>query len=327
MAPGNPKGEKMKKIVVILIVVVAVILIVYRAKVVMERTRLEETKIEKRITPVDVEPVKRGNLSLSLSLIGDIKGSEEVDVFPKASGKLVEFKVKEGERVKKDQVIAVVDRDIDGVKFQKVEVISPINGIVGKIYLDEGSSVSPPEPAPSMGTPLILVINMDQVKVVVNLVEEELGNISKGQKAEVKVDAYPDMVFSGIVSLISPVVNQLSRTAQVEIILSNPEHLLKPGMFAQTKMFIGEKKDIILIPAHTIVDQGQNKKVFVVNEGKAKLRTVETGIAKNGWVEIISGLSENDSLIVAGQYLVKENEPVKVISRSDSDSGQKGGEK
>jgi multidrug efflux pump subunit AcrA (membrane-fusion protein) len=311
----------MRKFLLILIAVVVVILIVYRSKVVLERTRLEETKIEKRITPVEVELVKKGNLSLSLNLIGDIKGSGEVDVFPKASGKLVELKVKEGDRVKKDQVVALVDRDVDGLKFELAEVTSPISGIVTKRYLDKGAEVSPPSP----GTPLFQVINMDQVKVVVNVVEEELGNIGKGQKAEVKVDAYPDKVFSGNVSLISPVVNQLNRTVPVEIILSNPEHLLKPGMFAQTKIFIGEKKDVILIPTHTIVDQGQNKKVFVVSDGKAASRLVETGIAKNGWVEIKSGLVENDSLIVAGQYQVKENERVKVIYRSDSDSSQKGG--
>ncbi|MFH1335882.1 MAG: efflux RND transporter periplasmic adaptor subunit [Candidatus Zixiibacteriota bacterium] len=313
----------MKKIVVILIVVVAVILIVYRAKVVLEKTRLEETAVEKRITPVEVELVKKGNLSLSLSLIGDIKGSEEVDVFPKAPGKLVEQKVKEGDRVKKDQVVALVDRDVDGLKFELAEVTSPVSGIVTKRYLDIGAEVSPPSP----GTALFQVINMDQVKVVVNVVVEELGNIRKGQKAEVRVDAYPDKILYGNVSLISPVVNQLSRTAQVEIILSNPEHLLKPGMFAQTKIFTGDKKDIILIPAHSITDQGQNKKVFVVNEGKAMSRTLETGITKDGWVEIKNGLSENDSLIVAGQYLVKENELVKVIFRSDSDSSQKGGGK
>ncbi len=313
----------MKKIVVILIVVAVVILIVYRAKVVLEKTRLEETAVEIRITPVEVELVKKGNLSLSLSLIGDIKGSEEVDVFPKAPGKLVELKVKEGDRVKKDQVVARVDRDVEGLKFELADVISPISGIVTKRYLDIGAEVSPPSP----GTALFQVINMDRVKVVVNVVEEELGNIRPGQNAEVRVDAYPDKIFSGNVSLISPVVNQLNRTVPVEIILSNPEHRLKPGMFTQAKIFIGERKDLILIPAHSITDQGQNKKVFVVNEGKASSRTVETGITKDGWVEIKNGLSENDSLIVAGQYLVKENELVKIISRSDSGSSQKGGEK
>jgi len=254
-------------------------------------------------------------------LIGDIRGKEEVDIFPKAPGKLVELKVREGDRVKKDQVVAVVDRDVDGLKFELLDVTSPVSGIVTKKYLDIGAQVSPPSP----GTALFQVINMDQVKVVVNVVEEELGNISPGQKAEVKVDAYPDKVFSGKVSLISPMVNQLNRTVPVEILLPNPEHLLKPGMFAQTKIFVGEKEDIILVPTHTIMDQGQNKKVYVVKGGKAMSRQVELGISKNGWMEIKNGLSENDSLIVAGQYQVKENEPVKVISRTDSGTGTKGG--
>jgi len=310
----------MKKLILILIALVIVVFIVYRAKVVLERTRLEETKLEKSITPVEVELVKKGSLTLSLNLIGDIKGKEEVDVFPKASGKLVEMRVKEGDRVKKDQVVALVDRDVDGVKFEPVEVISPVDGIVGMVYLDQGAAVNPPEPAPSMGTPLIRIVNMDQVKAVVNVVEEDLGKINKGQKAKVKVDAYPDKTFSGNVSLISPVVNQLTRTASVEITLSNPQHLLKPGMFAQVEISLGEKDDLVLIPAHTILQEGERKRVFVVTNGKAISRNVETGISQNGWVEIKSGLSENDSLIVAGQYLVKTDEPVKVIA-------PKGGEK
>lgn len=310
----------MKKFIFILIALVIVVFIVYRAKVVLERSRLEETKLEKSITPVEVELVKKGSLTLSLNLIGDIKGKEEVDVFPKASGKLLELKVKEGDRVKKDQVVAVVDRDVDGVKFEPVEVISPVDGIVGMVYLDQGAAVNPPEPAPSMGTPLIRVVNMDQVKAMVNVVEEELGKIKMGQEAKIKVDAYPDKTFSGNVTLISPLVNQLTRTASVEITLSNPQHLLKPGMFAQVEISLGKKDDLVLIPAHTILQEGERKRVFVVTDGKAISRNVETGISQNGWVEIKSGLSENDSLIVSGQYQVKTDEPVKVIV-------PKGGEK
>lgn len=306
----------MKKFIWIVIAIGAVILIVFRAKVVLERTRLEETKIEKRITPVEVELVKKGSLNLSLNLVGDIKGKEEVDIFPKASGKLVDLRVQEGDKVKKDQVVAVVDRDVDGVKFELVNVISPLDGIVGMVFLDEGSAVSPPEPAPNMGTPLIRVVNMDQVKVVVNVVEEDLGKITVEQDATIKVDAYPDKTFSGKVSLISPLVNKLTRTAPVEISLSNPRHLLKPGMFVQAQIFLGKKEDIILIPTHAVVEESGKRKVFVVVDGKSVSRMVETGISQEGWVEIRNGLSENDSLIVAGQYLVKENEPVKIISKT-----------
>jgi cobalt-zinc-cadmium efflux system membrane fusion protein len=315
----------MKKFVVILIVVVAVILIGYRAHVVMEKNRLMETHLEKTITPVEVELVKRGNLSLSLSLIGDVKGVEEADIFPKASGKLVEVKVKEGDPVKKDQVLAIVDRDVEGLKYQPLEVTSSLSGTVGKVYLDAGAEVTPPSPAINMGTALVQVINMDKVKVVVYAVEEELKDLRLGQKAEIKVDAYPDKTFTGNITLISPVVSQLSRTATVEITLSNPDHLLKPGMYAQVKVSLGEKKDIILIPAYAVLQQELTKKVFVVNQGKAVSRTVVTGVTQNGWMEITSGLAENDSLIVAGQNLVKVNEPVKVITSSVSE--EKGGER
>lgn len=310
----------MKKFVLILIALIVVVLIVYRAKVVLERTRLEETRIEKRITPVEVELVKKGSLALSLNFVGDVKGKKEVDIFPKASGKLSDVKVKEGDRVKRDQVVALVDRDVDGMRFELLEVISPMDGIVGMVHLDEGAEVSPPSPGPGMGTVIMKIVNMDQVRVVVNVVEEDLGKISVGQNATIKVDTYPDTTFSGKVILISPMVNPLTRTASLEISLSNPKHLLKPGMFAYVEILLGKKEDLILIPAHTIVEETGKKKVFVVMDGKAKSRMVETGISQGGWVQIKSGLAQNDSLIVTGQYLVKENEPVKIVS-------QKGGEK
>lgn len=304
----------MKKFVLILIVLMVVVLIAYRAKVVFERARLQETKTEERITPVEVELVEKRSLTLSLSFVGDVKGEEEVDVFPKASGKLSDLKVKEGDRVKKDQVVALVDRDVDGVRFEPLEVISPMDGIVGIVYLDQGAEVSPPSPGPGMGTELMRIVDMDQVEVVVNITEEDLGKINLGQMASIEVDTYPDKVFSGKVSLISPMVDRLTRTARVEIGLANPKHLLKPGMFADVEIALGKKEDIVLIPAHAIVEETGEKKVFVVSDGKAMSRMVETGLSQDGWIEVQSGLAEDDSLIVTGQYLVKDGEPVKVVS-------------
>lgn len=304
----------MKKLVIVLVVLIAVVLIVYRSKVVIERARLQETKTEERITPVEVELVEKRSLTLSLSFVGDVKGEEEVDIFPKASGKLSDLKVREGDRVKKDQVVALVDRDVDGVRFEPLQVISPTDGIVGIVYLDQGAEVSPPSPGPGMGTELMRIVDMDRVKVVVNVTEEDLGRINLGQKTSIKVDTYPDKVFSGKVSLISPTVNRLTRTARVEIGLPNTKHLLKPGMFADVEIALGKKEDIVLIPAHAIVEETGEKKVFVVSDGKAISRMVETGISQDGWIEIHNALAEGDSLIVTGQYLVRDGEPVKVVS-------------
>lgn len=310
----------MKKFIIVVVILLAVILIAYRTKVVIEQTRLEDTQTEERITPVEIQLVEKGSLKLSLNFIGDVKGKEEVDIFPKASGKLVELKVKEGDQVKKDQVVALVDRDIDGIKFELLQVTSPMDGIVGMVYLDEGAQVTPPSPAPSMGTQIIRVVNMDQIKVVVNATEEDMGKVKKGQEAAIRVDTYPDDIFSGKLTLVSPLVNPLTRTASVEIELPNPKHFLKPGMFARVQVSLGKKENVILIPTHAIVEETGQKKVFLIQDGKAISRMVESGTTQDGLIEIKTGLAEGDSLIVAGQYLVKENEPVKVVSAKGGES-------
>jgi HlyD family secretion protein len=115
-------------------------------------------------------------------------------------------------------------------------------------------------------------------------------------------------------------VNPLTRTAVVEIELPNPQHLLKPGMFARVQITLGKKEDVILIPTHAIVEETGQKKVFLVQDGKAVSRMVESGATQDGWIEIKTGLAEGDSLIVAGQYLVKENEPVKVVSSTGGEN-------
>jgi len=281
----------MKKLIWILIAIIVIVLVIFRAKAVLERSAQQETKAEKIIPAVQVEPVKKGSLNLSLGFGGDIKGEEEVDIYPKATGKLAGLKVNEGDRVKKDQVLALVDRDVDGVKFEMVEVKSPIDGVVGIVYLDEGSSVSPPDPAPNMGTPLIRVINMERVKVVIDVTEEDLGKISRGQKAEIRIDAYPEKTFTGTVSLISPLVSQLTRTASVEITIPNPQYLLKPGMYAQANLNLGSKEGIILVPTHTILNESGKKKVYLLSAGKALPRLVQTGTSQHGWTEITDGLS------------------------------------
>jgi multidrug efflux pump subunit AcrA (membrane-fusion protein) len=299
----------MKKLIIVVAILIVAVLVAYRAKVVIEQTRLQETTMEERITAVQAQPVKKGTLDLSLSFVGDVKGEQEIDIFPKASGKLALLKVKEGDRVAKDQVVAVVDRDVDGVRFEALNVVTPL----------AGAEVSPPSPGPSMGTAIMRVINMDQVKAVVNITEEELGKIKPGQDAQIKVNTYPEREFSGKVTLVGPVVDPLTRTATVEITLANPQHLLKPGMFARVRVLLGKVRDVILIPAHAVMQEAAKKTVFVVRQGKAVLLPVETGASQDGQVQVLSGLAEGDSLIVAGQYLVKNDEPVKVIPQKEGE--------
>jgi len=303
----------MKRFTFWLLLVVIIGFLGYRGWMAYQRSQVEEVEVKEEIPPVNIQVVKTSPLTETLNLTGDVQGIEEIDVYPKASGKLVEVKVEEGERVASDQVLAVVDRDIDGVRFQPAEVTSPVRGIVGSVYLDKGARVSPPDPGPGMGTPILRIVNMDQVKVVVNVIERDFSKIKLNQKARISVEAYPDEAFAGKIALISPTIDRTTRTASVEIIIPNRDHRLKPGMFAQVDIIIRQKNDAILIPTYAVIEQSEMRKVFTLVNGKANLELIELGADQGELVEIRSGLKEGDTLIVAGHHRISSGETVRVI--------------
>jgi multidrug efflux pump subunit AcrA (membrane-fusion protein) len=303
----------MKKALIWIVVIVIIVLIGYRGYKAYQKSQTKEVFVEEKTKPVEIQVVKATPFKRSLSFTGDVKGIEEIDVFPKVSGKLVKIKVREGDRVKKDQVLALVDRDIAGMKFELAEVTSPVEGIVGWVFLDEGSGVSPPSPSPQMGTPIFRVVNMDQVKVVINVIEKDLPKIKMGQTADISSDAYPDKSFSGKVSLISPVVDRLTRSAAVEVTLSNPGHLLKPGMYAQVSITTEKTKEVLLINSYSILEKGDQRAVFVVRDQKAYLKSVETGDFGSDLIEIKAGLTPGETLVVSGHNRLSHGDSVRIV--------------
>jgi len=303
----------MKRFIFWLLLVVIIGFVGYRGWMAYQRSQIKEVEVKEEIPPVKIQVVKTSPLTETLNLTGDIKGIEEIDVYPKASGKLVDVKVKEGQKVTSDQVLAVIDRDIDGVRFQLAEVTSPVRGIVGRIYLDKGARVSPPDPGPGMGTAILRIVNMDQVKVVVNVIEKDFAKVKLNQKATVSVHAYPDEIFSGKITLISPTISPTTRTASVEITIPNKNHRLKPGMFGQVDIIIREKDDAILIPTYAVLEHSEVNRVFIVAKGKASSEVVQLGADQGELVEVVSGVDVGDSLVVAGHHKISSGEAVRVL--------------
>lgn len=303
----------MKRFIFWLLLVVIIGFVGYRGWMAYQRSQIKEVEVKEEIPPVKIQVVKTSPLTETLNLTGDIKGIEEIDVYPKASGKLVDVRVKEGQKVASDQVLAVIDRDIDGVRFQPAEVTSPVRGIVGRVYVDKGARVSPPDPGPGMGTAILRIVNMDQVKVVVNVIEKDFAKVKVNQKATVSVHAYPDEIFSGKITLISPTISPTTRTASVEITIPNKNHRLKPGMFGQVDIIIREKDDAILIPTYAVLEHSEVNRVFIVANGKASSEVVQLGADQGELVEVVSGVDVGDSLIVAGQHKLSGGEPVRIV--------------
>jgi len=264
-----------------------------------------EKKIEEEVIPVRVVTIQPQRLDISIEYVGDIRAFDEVVVYPKVSGKIIEKIKEDGQSVAKGEAIAYIDRDEVGLKFEKAPVESPLAGVIGRVYVDIGTYVN-------VQTPVALVVNMDKVKILLEIPEKYLPKISLEQEASIYVDAYPTEEFQGKVTKISPVVDLATRSAPVEISLDNPDHRLKSGMFARVKLVIDSRENAFVILKEAVIGQEPDTYVYVVKEGRAVLEKVTLGIRQGPYYEVKDGLKEKDLVVIVGQQKLYENAPVKM---------------
>ncbi len=267
-------------------------------------------EVEKKIReiPVEVAKVEIKEMKEILKFTGTIKGKEQVQIFPKVGGKLIKYLVEEGDYVKKDDVIALIDRDITGFKYEPHRVQSPISGEVLKADLDKGSLVDP-------RIPIAVVGDISKVKVKIEIAEVDYPKVKIGNKAILKVDAYPDREFGGTLTELDKFINPQTRTVQAEIEIPNEEGLLIPGSFARITLFVGTHKTLT-IPLDALLRMPGTGSYycFKVENDKAKKVFLKIGIIQDNLVEIKKGLKENDLVIVSGQGALEEGTPVEPVS-------------
>ncbi len=244
--------------------------------------------------PVRVRAVERRLMKRTLDYAGTIRAAEEATVFPKVAGK-VKAKLKdEGAPVAKDEALAVIDRDEVGFTYEPAPVESPLAGIVGRMFVDLGTAVTPQ-------TPIALVVAMDTVELLVQAPEHYLPGIHTGQTVECAVSAWPGAVFTGRVTQVSPIVDLETRAAPVEVTLPNAGHRLSPGMFARARLILEAHPGAPAIPHEAILGRSPDEYVYVVSNGLAATRDVRTGLREGALVEITAGLQPGDPVVIMGQ--------------------------
>ena len=250
--------------------------------------------------------LKREDLDLIFSYVGNIKARNEAKVYSKVNGKLDSYVLSEGDKVEKDQTVALVERDETGLKYELARVSSPIYGVVGKTFLDKGENIL------AQSTPVALVVDTQEAVVRIDIPEQDIPYVSKGCPASLKLDSYPGEVFIGEVSKISEVLDAVTRTLNVEITIANPDNKLKSGMFARIDILAGKRQRVLALPQDALSKEDGSYYVFVVEGDKARKVKVEIGIS-NDKVEILKGLEENQKVIVFGQQGLRDGAVVKVV--------------
>lgn len=193
------------------------------------------------------------------------------------------------------------------IRLAQTEVRSPFAGHVSRRMVDRGALVSP-------STPLFEVVDIDRVKVGIDVVEGDYRKVSLGQPVAVKVDAYPDKRFAGTITRMSPVLDPRTRTAEVEIELDNPDGVLKPGMFARTNIVVERKRGVLMVPEASPVKSAAGYGVFRLTEEGSKVERVEVtpGLSNGGWVEVTGDLKKGDQVVTLGSSLVRHGQRIRV---------------
>jgi membrane fusion protein (multidrug efflux system) len=216
-----------------------------------------------------------------------------------------------------DQLKTQYDVTKTNVDFMEENTLlkSPLNGIITGKYYEDGEMYSGTPTTPSGKSAIVSVIQVNPLKVNVNISEQYYPLIKKGMKASITSDVFEEQIFTGKVFRISPTVNAAARSFNVEIELSNKNDLLKPGMFVRVAMELGEVETFV-VPAYTVmVQEGTNiRYVFVDENGIARRVEVLIGKRFDDNLEIISeDLKEGERLITEGQARLLNGDKVEVV--------------
>ena len=211
-------------------------------------------------------------------------------------------------------------------------IVSPVDGFVGKRLLDPGAFVS-------SNSPVVSVVDIRQVRLVVNLVEKDLRRVLVGAAGRVDVDAFPGEAFEGRVARIAPVLDPATRTAEMEIEIPNPTFRLKPGMYARVRLTVDRRPNALAVPANALVTLDGRRGVFVPVQRDAarasapppapgrspagqqvRFVPVSTGIQQHELVEITEGLAEGDTIVTTGAAALREGDTI-VLAQAQRGAG------
>jgi RND family efflux transporter MFP subunit len=216
-----------------------------------------------------------------------------------------------------DQMKTQYDITKTNVDFMQQNTLlkSPFVGIVTGKYFEDGEMYSGSPTTQTGRSAVVTVMQVNPLKVNVNVSEQYYPLINKGIKAMVTADVYKDETFTGSVFRIAPTINSATRSFIVELELPNRNDLLKPGMFVRVSMDLGEVETFV-VPAYTVlVQEGTNLRyVFVADNNTAKRVEVILGKRFDDQLEIISEtLKEGDQLVTEGQSRLVNGGKIEVV--------------
>ena len=311
------------------------------------------------------KPIRR-TIAYTVTLPANIAPWYQTTLYAKVSGYLKWIGPDKGDRVKKHEVVAIIDapeveeqyqqavadykikkityerlsnvwknspdviakQDVDvaeaafeGAKNQMeqravlrdyTKVRAPYDGIVTARFADPGALIQIATSSATSAIPLFTVMDLSTVRVYANVPQDDTPFVVPGTtKAMVYVKELAGRTFQGAVTRSTLALDPTTRSMLIEIDLPNPDHALRPGTFAEATLALREIPDALVVPPNALSTANKTKLIFVVDQGRAKTKAVQTGITDGTWLEIVSGLTEQEDVVVVGKSKLTDGTPVK----------------
>ena len=314
-------------------------------------TKEEKTEVHEELPLVAVDVVHSQQVPQTKEYTATVQAENLNNIAPSSPNRIKKINVEVGDRVRAGQVLVTLDSsnsaqlrinldqiereynravqllEIGGGTQQSVDQLkaqldaarsqydnimentvlrSPITGLVTARNYDPGDMTST--------LPVLTVGQLSPVvKVMINVSENDMTKIAVGMPVEITFDAFPEEKFSGKIYRVYPTVDEATRTFGVEIRIPNPKEQLKPGMFARVNIDFGSAENVV-VPDRAVVKQtgSGNKYVYVLHGNTVSYNKVEIGQRLGSSYELLSGVNNGDTVVIAGQTRLADGVQVEV---------------
>lgn len=204
-----------------------------------------------------------------------------------------------GSTSEKDEALATLrfdtaNLDLAKAQFEKTKLKAPFAGILGLRQVDVGDYIDP-------GQALVNLDDISSLLVDFSIPEKYLSQLKEGQAIEITLEALPNQTYEGTIYAIAPQVDSVTRAIQARATLPNPHNNLRPGLFAKIKVVFEKNEQAMTVPEQSVFNLQEKSFVYRVIDNKAVLTEVTAGVRENGQVEILKGLSPQDTIVKTGR--------------------------
>lgn len=259
-----------------------------------------ETKV-----PVRIARVHERNVISRLKISGDIAPLWKIDILSDAAGRIIEKKAQLGERVQKGQVLARLVQDIPGMEYRPVDIDAPASGVIIADMVEAGAMVT-------LQRPLYTMAKLDSVLVNARILESDWGKLRAGSRCIIQADALSGRRFNGRVRRLLPQVDARTRTATAEIVVSNHDLLLYPGMSVDCEFETGSRRALAL-PLDALIRSGAGYRAARIIGGRTRFVTLAAGEIIDQEIVISGSIALDDTVVVYGQNLLQEGSAVVIV--------------